>query len=93
MFTNRLTGLKSGSNIEFDGPFGFFVIQEKQPDSTYLFVATGTGIAPFLSLIKSHKKLSYKLLHRIRFENGMYEKNDYGKQSVEIYNLFSILKT
>jgi ferredoxin-NADP reductase len=32
----------------------------------YLFIGTGTGIAPFLSIIKTHNIENYKIMHGIR---------------------------
>jgi len=52
-FSPFLFGLETGGEIEFRGPYGAFIL--RRPVSDSLFVATGTGIAPFRSMI--HAKL------------------------------------
>lgn len=64
--TPKLKSLQPGDEIELVGPKGKFVLGENLlPETKYLFVATGTGIAPFHSMIKSFPGLNYKLLHGI----------------------------
>lgn len=50
-FSNYLCDLSPGAAIEFEGPFGFFVVRQPPRDS--IFVATGTGIAPIRGMIQS----------------------------------------
>lgn len=49
-FSNYLCELKPGAAIEFEGPFGFFVLRHPMRDS--VFVATGTGIAPIRGMLQ-----------------------------------------
>ncbi len=49
-FSNYLCDLAPGATIEFEGPFGFFVLRQPPRDS--LFIATGTGIAPIRGLLR-----------------------------------------
>ena len=49
-FSNYLCELAPGDGIEFEGPFGFFVLRQSARDS--LFIATGTGIAPIRGLLQ-----------------------------------------
>lgn len=49
-FSNLLCDLKEGEEVEFEGPFGMFVLKEPLTDS--IFVATGTGIAPFKGYVE-----------------------------------------
>ncbi len=49
-FSNYLCDLAPGAAIEFEGPFGFFVLHQPPRDS--LFVATGTGIAPIRGMLR-----------------------------------------
>ena len=47
-----LSRLEVGNLVEVDGPYGEFCLNPPgNSDQHYLFLATGTGIAPFLSLI------------------------------------------
>ena len=59
------------------GPFGFFSLDEDYATKKYLFVATGTGIAPFHSIALSHPGLDYKIVHGIRYGAEAYERNAY----------------
>jgi ferredoxin--NADP+ reductase len=61
--TPKLSTLKPGALIQIQGPFGYFTIPD--PYSKHLLIATGTGIAPFLSYIESYPKLDYTLIHGI----------------------------
>ena len=77
-FTQTLKHLKIDDIIEFEGPFGFFVLPNTNIFSfNYLFVATGTGISPFNSIINTFKLSNYNLLHGVRYKNEAYEKENY----------------
>jgi len=45
-----LFGLREGDGVEFKGPAGTFYLRD-EPDRDVLLVATGTGIAPFRSML------------------------------------------
>jgi NAD(P)H-flavin reductase len=45
-----LFGLREGDEVEFKGAAGTFYLRD-EPDRDLLFVATGTGIAPFRSML------------------------------------------
>ena len=47
--SNYLCDLEEGSTIAFQGPFGNFILRSPLRDS--IFIATGTGIAPFRSML------------------------------------------
>ncbi len=47
--SNYLCGLEEGAQISFQGPFGSFILRPPLRDS--VFIATGTGIAPFRSML------------------------------------------
>ena len=46
--------MKPGDEIDFKGPYGAFILRRPVADS--IFVATGTGIAPFRSML--HARLA-----------------------------------
>ena len=48
-FSNYLCDLGPDAGVEFEGPFGFFVLRQPARDS--LFIATGTGIAPIRGML------------------------------------------
>lgn len=50
--SNFMFGLHEGDPVTFQGPNGSFFLQEK-PGRDLVFVATGTGIAPFRSMLST----------------------------------------
>lgn len=78
LVSKQLKRMKPGDDLEVDGPFGFFTIREKDLDTRkFLFIASGTGVAPFHSITRSFPGINYKLLHGVRFANESYEKDHY----------------
>lgn len=57
--TNWFWTLKQGSRFKIHGPFGKFVLPDKV-DFDLVFVATGTGVAPFRSMARSLLHHGYK---------------------------------
>ena len=81
--SGRLKKLKPGAEIEVDGPFGFFKFNPvKFASQKYLFVATGTGISPFHSFVRTFPALDYRLIHGVRLIEEAYEHADYQKERV-----------
>lgn len=78
LVSKQLKNLKTGDQLEVDGPFGFFTLKDKDIKTRkFLFIASGTGIAPFHSIMRSHPELNFKLVHGIRHSNEAYEKKHY----------------
>ncbi len=76
--SRELRKLNAGDLIKIDGPFGFFSVDEnKKATHKHLFIASGTGIAPFHSMVKSIEGLDYKILHGIRFGEEQYAHEEY----------------
>lgn len=76
--SRKLKKLKPGDILKVEGPFGFFGLETDNLQSQKsLFIASGTGIAPFHSMVKSHEGLDYTILHGIRYASESYERNDY----------------
>ncbi len=69
--------LKKGSLVSLDGAYGLFTIPHPEAKKKYLFIGTGTGIAPFHSFVKSYPGLNYTILHGIRTKDEQYDKKDY----------------
>ena len=73
-----LKNLKPKDEVSLDGAYGLFVLdKEKIKKHQFLFIASGTGIAPFHSFVKSYPKLDYQLLHGIRHVDEKYDSEDY----------------
>jgi ferredoxin/flavodoxin---NADP+ reductase len=76
--SRKLRKLRRGDLLNVEGPFGYFSIdRDKRQDGKFLFIASGTGIAPFHSMTGSYPGLYYKLLHGVRYANETYERNFY----------------
>jgi ferredoxin--NADP+ reductase/benzoate/toluate 1,2-dioxygenase reductase subunit len=61
-----LKGTIKGDYLQVEEPRGYFTLPlNRTSNDHFLFVATGTGISPFHSIIKSNPQLNYKLLHGI----------------------------
>ena len=67
-----------GEILEMEGPDGYFHIEEKdRADAKHCFIATGTGISPFHSFIRSYPDLDYTLLHGVRYIADCHDKDAY----------------
>ncbi len=81
-FSKELKYLKIGTKVEITGPFGFFILRHngQNKKTHFTFIATGTGIAPFHSIILSNPALEYKIIHGVRYCYEAYDANDYAKE-------------
>ena len=83
--SGKLNKLRPGAEIDVTGPFGFFKFNpEKYTSKKFLFVATGTGISPFHSFVRTFPELDYKLIHGVRLKEEAYEHTDYQKEKVTL---------
>lgn len=77
-FSPKLKHLKRGDLVEVHGPFGKFGLDNKKKDThKHIFIASGTGIAPFHSIVKSYPEIDYQIIHGIRFSDEAYESSEY----------------
>jgi ferredoxin-NADP reductase len=80
-FSPRLKHLKKGDWVEIHGPFGKFGLDQKKRDThKHVFIASGTGVAPFHSMILSNPGLDYQLIHGVRYAREAYEGIHYDKK-------------
>ena len=77
--SKELKYMKIGTKVEIKGPFGFFVLRDNKSAETkhYTFIATGTGISPFHSIILSNSDLDYEVIHGVRHGYEAYYSYDY----------------
>jgi len=68
--TPELIQLKEGQSIEISGPTGRFTVRDTS--RPLVFVATGTGIAPFRSYFRSYPELKCTLIHGVRQAEDLY---------------------
>ncbi len=76
--STALQKLKKGDFVQLDGAYGKFTL--KNPEDTkhkYVFIASGTGIAPFHSFALSYPGIRFTILHGIRQTSEQYDKKDY----------------
>jgi len=80
--SKKLHNLKRGDILEVNGPYGFFMYNTQPPAfRKFLFIASGTGIAPFHSFVRSYPKADYNIIHGIRTIEEAYGKDDYQQGS------------
>jgi ferredoxin--NADP+ reductase len=71
--------------VEVHGPFGKFGLEEKKISThKHIFIASGTGIAPFHSMVKSKQELDYEVIHGVRYANEAYEKAEYDQKKFTV---------
>jgi len=73
LFSPRLFEMKPGDAIEMRPPVGFFVL--RHPPREAVFIATGTGIAPFRSMLLAQLGAAdprpFTLLFGVRYERSI----------------------
>jgi len=89
--SNHLCSLVEGSEITFQGPFGDFILRPPLRDT--IFIATGTGIAPFRSMLRwlladpeRHQGLQFWLLFGARREQDLYYRDEFERLAAEHSN-------
>jgi CDP-4-dehydro-6-deoxyglucose reductase len=68
----RLFSMQPGESVEMLPPLGQFVI--RHPDRDAVLIATGTGIAPFRSILRAHlseTSRAFTLLFGVRHEHSL----------------------
>jgi ferredoxin-NADP reductase len=79
VFTPHLFQMKPGDSIDMSAPLGFFVV--RNPAKEAVFIATGTGIAPFRAMTPdylSHPAANQlTLLFGVRHEHTIYYRDDF----------------
>lgn len=79
-FSPWLFDMKPGGTVNMKGPLGYFVL--RNPGRDVLFIATGTGIAPFRSMLMAHlvqgPRQEYTLLFGVRYEPNLLYREEFG---------------
>jgi len=80
--SNHLCNLAEGAEITFQGPFGSFILRPPMRDT--IFIATGTGMAPFRSILhwlladrERHLDHQLWMLFGSRCENDIYYREEF----------------
>jgi benzoate/toluate 1,2-dioxygenase reductase component len=56
----HLDAARAGSRLDFEGPFGAFLLPDTLPDGPMLFIAGGTGLAPLRSLAREARARGHR---------------------------------
>jgi ferredoxin-NADP reductase len=95
--SNYLCSLDEGAKVAFQGPFGDFILRPPLRDT--VFIATGTGIAPFRSMLHwvlaesgRHQGHELWLLFGARREQDIYYREEFERLATE-YDNFHFLPT
>ena len=78
--SNYLFSLKENTEVVFQGPAGLFKLKEN--DRTKIFMVTGTGIAPILSMIKS----GYQIFWGLKFYKDVYLLDELKSYKLQVIN-------
>jgi ferredoxin-NADP reductase len=95
--SNHLFDLEEGGKVTFQGPFGDFILRPPLRDT--VFIATGTGVAPFRSMLhwlladpERHQGREFRLLFGARTEQDIYYREEFEQLAAEHDN-FHFLPT
>jgi ferredoxin-NADP reductase len=66
----RLVRAKTGDLLAFSGPTGSFLLRDVARPAC--LIATGTGLAPFVSMLRTYLAWRPILAHGVRFERELY---------------------
>ena len=75
LVSSLLAAADIGTSLTFTGPHGYFTFQRSPRPP--VFVATGTGVAPFLSMTRSGVA-GFTMLHGVRTTEELYYRSDFG---------------
>ncbi len=93
LVSSWLFGLKPGDEVDMREPLGYFTL--RHPGRRAIFVATGTGIAPFRSMLLDHVprlQPHITLLFGVRHEEGLLYREELEKLAAA-YPTFHFLPT
>jgi ferredoxin-NADP reductase len=94
--SNYLCDLGIGDEFHLHGPHGHFILREQRKDS--VFVATGTGIAPFRGMLHwlfaddaRHAGHDFWLVYGTRYEHDIYYREEFEKLAAEHPNFHYVV--
>lgn len=94
--TSYLWTLKAGDKLQIQGPLGRFTLPEKLPKKV-VFVSTGTGIAPFRSmmhdLLENKKEIDIVNIFGNRYEQDILYKEEFeelARNNANLTNVFTV---
>jgi NAD(P)H-flavin reductase len=89
-----LFSLREGDPVEFKGPAGTFYLRD-EPDRDLLFVATGTGIAPFRSMLyhlrDRHFPRAVTLFWGLRSQRDLYYQDELEELATQLAHFTPVI--
>ena len=82
--SQKLKTTEIGTELTLKGPFGQFVLEANPLNFNYVFVGSGTGIAPYHSFVKSNPGLNYEIVHGVKNSREAYDQQDYNLQRYHV---------
>jgi benzoate/toluate 1,2-dioxygenase reductase component len=82
VFSNILAAAEIGARFHISGPHGYFTFKPSQRRA--VFVATGTGIAPFVSVARTGVT-GFTLFHEVEFEKELFYQSELRDAALEYY--------
>jgi ferredoxin-NADP reductase len=87
VFSPHLFEMKPGDAVDMLPPLGQFVL--RHPDRDAILIATGTGIAPFRSILRAHlseTSPSFTLLFGVRYEQSLMYREEFEEMARQFPN-------
>jgi ferredoxin-NADP reductase len=90
--TALFTALDEGQQIQCSGPYGRFCLHEKDQNTRYILIGTGTGVTPYRAMLPQLKQLMETrgveviLLFGTRTEEDLLYKEDFYKFAEDNHN-------
>jgi len=76
--SDKLHSMQAGELLKVSPPEGKMILPIPEiSKSNFMFIGTGTGIAPFRSFIRSYPDINYKIIHGVGFFNERYDYDEY----------------
>lgn len=75
VLTPQLHRLRRGDEVDVSAPFGQFVLRD--PEKPVVFIATGTGVAPCRSYVRSYPDLDLTLIMGVQHEEDLYYREEF----------------
>lgn len=76
--SKSLKNSRESQELLVEGPFGFMTLDETDiKTKKFVFIASGTGVAPFHSFVRSYPGLDYKIIHGVRYAEEAYDRDEY----------------
>lgn len=89
----RLFSMRPGETIEMQPPLGMFTIRHPERDA--VLIATGTGIAPYRSILRAHlneRSPKFTLIFGVRHEPSLMYRTEF-EEMARRYSNFTFLPT